>query len=241
MQQTITIPLNYVVLNGLGELKGKSQSLFIQVNTDSYTDSAVLEEMIKKHSKEFWSTLWISPGFEGLDPMFLNTLFKITGKDFILELPFGTRIQHTLDLIDTIRRDLLNTFDLECQVELYDPFPKEMQLMGIDFISIFGSGGGCVLVELMDHYIPVNFLDNLEDLRGMWLMHQGLEVESSPTRWVFEHKPTGIKAYVDKNKVLLGKSPYHALAKAILDRTGLDKIKLKFIEGSYIVFSADTL
>ena len=141
-QHAIYLPFSYVTLSKDGVLKGFSQYLFLKFDSDSYVDNGVLEDSLKKYIRENWSTIWIDPEYAGIDPLFHLSIFRIKGKDFTLELPFGTKINYTSNLIKSLEGNLLRIFGMECEVELVDHNPSEMKLLGIDFISMFGSGGG---------------------------------------------------------------------------------------------------
>ena len=238
MLHTQFLPFNYITLSKDGALRGHSRYLQIQIDTDQLADITVLEFILKNRIQKYWNTLWIEEGFEGVDPLFHHNMLKVTTPEFLLEIPFEVQVHNTFNLEQTIKAELYKDLELECRVTLVDTNPSEMKLMGIDFITLFE--GGCCVVEPLGS-IPENFLDLIQSLRGYWLMHQGLEIEHDKHTWLFKNKENGIRVFIAKEKVLLGRTPYEALAQEVLRRTGLKQVKLRFLGGYELVFGSNPI
>lgn len=231
MQYSMSFPFSYTYLNKYGNLQGYSSYLSIGINSDPFVNGEAIECLIKKKMTENWRTLWMS-GWA--NP---NNENKVIGNGFEMEILDPSTVWFHDEMEDQIQMDLSDE-GLDCNVEILGIDPNEERLFGIDFICPSVScGGGCLLVD-SPIPMPEGFLDAIHHHRGKWLLHSGL-AQDLGDRWQIRDKKYIFT--VDKDRVLMGTTPFQALASSILKEVKMEKIKLRFLEGTRLVFNSDSI
>lgn len=230
MQYSMSFPFNYTYLDRSRKLWGCSDYLSIDISSDPYLNLDAIKDMVNKLISDRWKALWIDPRsmVEGKD--------KWECEGFDLE-PLDLKVWYHNAMEDQIQADLAEA-GLECTVDILPLDPNEKKLFGIDFICPTINGlGGCLLVETPVP-MPSNLISSISDLKGKWILHKGIVQEDGNNLWIKDRK---FNIRLDRDRALLGTTPYQALASNLLERTQMEKAKFRFLEGTRIVFNKDTV